>query len=207
MAQAGKVKEVEKPLDGRRARDSEVIEAAVDLFWETGYASTSVQDVADALGLLKGSLYYYIKSKEDLLKKIFEDSHAEVREITESVLALEQPSIDRLRIFIERYAGWYLLNLRRAALYTREWRHASPELRKVMASQRQYYNRVVMSLIDDAKEAGATDKSLDTRLAAYFIMSAVSSLPDWYRYTNVADAQNVAAGYADLAMRTLAGHG
>jgi TetR/AcrR family transcriptional regulator, cholesterol catabolism regulator len=207
MAQAGKVKEVEKPLDGRRARDSEVIEAAVDLFWEKGYASTSVQDVADALGMLKGSLYYYIKSKEDLLKKIFEDSHAEVREITESVLALEQPSIDRLRIFIERYAGWYLLNLRRAALYTREWRHASPELRKVMASQRQYYNRVVMSLIDDAKEAGATDKSLDTRLAAYFIMSAVSSLPDWYRYTNVADAQNVAAGYADLAMRTLAGHG
>jgi AcrR family transcriptional regulator len=207
MAQAGKVKEVEKPLDGRRARDSEVIEAAVDLFWEKGYASTSVQDVADALGMLKGSLYYYIKSKEDLLKKIFEDSHAEVREITESVLALEQPSIDRLRIFIERYAGWYLLNLRRAALYTREWRHASPELRKVMASQRQYYNRVGMSLIDDAKEAGATDKSLDTRLAAYFIMSAVSSLPDWYRYTNVADAQNVAAGYADLAMRTLAGHG
>jgi AcrR family transcriptional regulator len=207
MAQAGKVKELEKPLDGRRARDSEVIEAAVDLFWEKGYASTSVQDVADALGMLKGSLYYYIKSKEDLLKKIFEDSHAEVREITESVLALEQPSIDRLRIFIERYAGWYLLNLRRAALYTREWRHASPELRKVMASQRQYYNRVVMSLIDDAKEAGATDKSLDTRLAAYFIMSAVSSLPDWYRYTNVADAQNVAAGYADLAMRTLAGHG
>ena len=207
MAQAGKVKEVEKPLDGRRARDSEVIEAAVDLFWEKGYASTSVQDVADALGMLKGSLYYYIKSKEDLLKKIFEDSHAEVREITESVLALEQPSIDRLRIFIERYAGWYLLNLRRAALYTREWRHASPELRKVMASQRQYYNRVVMSLIDDAEEAGATDKSLDTRLAAYFIMSAVSSLPDWYRYTNVADAQNVAAGYADLAMRTLAGHG
>jgi AcrR family transcriptional regulator len=207
MAQAGKVKEVEKPLDGRRARDSEVIEAAVDLFWEKGYASTSVQDVADALGMLKGSLYYYIKSKEDLLKKIFEDSHAEVREITESVLALEQPSIDRLRIFIERYAGWYLLNLRRAALYTREWRHASPELRKVMASQRQYYNRVVMSHIDDAKEAGATDKSLDTRLAAYFIMSAVSSLPDWYRYTNVADAQNVAAGYADLAMRTLAGHG
>jgi AcrR family transcriptional regulator len=207
MAQAGKVKELEKPLDGRRARDSEVIEAAVDLFWEKGYASTSVQDVADALGMLKGSLYYYIKSKEDLLKKIFEDSHAEVREITESVLALKQPSIDRLRIFIERYAGWYLLNLRRAALYTREWRHASPELRKVMASQRQYYNRVVMSLIDDAKEAGATDKSLDTRLAAYFIMSAVSSLPDWYRYTNVADAQNVAAGYADLAMRTLAGHG
>jgi len=207
MAQAGKVKEVEKPLDGRRARDSEVIEAAVDLFWEKGYASTSVQDVADALGMLKGSLYYYIKSKEDLLKKIFEDSHAEVREITESVLALEQPSIDRLRIFIERYAGWYLLNLRRAALYTREWRHASPELRKVMASQRQYYNHVVMSLIDDAKEAGATDKSLDTRLAAYFIMSAVSSLPDWYRYTNVADAQNVAAGFADLAMRTLAGHG
>jgi len=125
MTQTSKQKASAKTLDGRRARDSEVIEAAVNLFWEKGYASTSVQDVADALGMLKGSLYYYIKSKEDLLKKIFEDSHAEVREITESVMALEKPSIERLQIFIERYAGWYLLNLRRAALYTREWHHAS----------------------------------------------------------------------------------
>jgi len=204
MAPASKAKPEDKALDGRRARDGEVIAAAVDLFWEKGYAATSVQDVADALGMLKGSLYYYIKSKEDLLKKIFEDSHTEVRSITESVLALEQPSIDRLRIFVERYAEWYLLNLRRAGLYTREWRHASPDLRKLMVAQRQYYDQTVSSLIDGAKEEGAADKQLDTRLATFFIMSAVSSLPDWYRFTNVADAQNVAAGYAQLALRVLA---
>jgi AcrR family transcriptional regulator len=204
MTQTRKPKSSPKTLDGRRARDSEVIEAAVNLFWEKGYASTSVQDVADALGMLKGSLYYYIKSKEDLLKKIFEDSHAEVREITESVMALEKPSIERLQIFIERYAGWYLLNLRRAALYTREWHHASAELRKMMVSQRQYYDHAVMTLLEGAKEEGATDPSLDVRLTTFFVMSAVAALPDWYRYTTLADAQRVAAGYADLALRMLA---
>ncbi len=42
-------------LNGERARDGEVIEAAVKIFWEKGYANASVQDVADALGMLKGS--------------------------------------------------------------------------------------------------------------------------------------------------------
>lgn len=204
MTQSRKAKLADKTLDGRRARDSEVIEAAVNLFWEKGYASTSVQEVADALGMLKGSLYYYIKSKEDLLRKIFEDSHAEVREIAESVLALDEPSIERLRIFITRYAEWYLRNLRRSGLYTREWRHASPQLRKVMMSQRQYYDHAVMTLIEGAKQEGAADPSLDVRLTTFFVMSAVASLPDWYRYTNLADAQRVAAGYAELALRIVA---
>ena len=56
-------------LNGNRARDREVIEAAVKIFWEKGYANASVQDVADALGMLKGSLYYYIDSKERLARE------------------------------------------------------------------------------------------------------------------------------------------
>ena len=44
-------------------------------FHEKGYEATSIQDIADAVGILKGSLYYYITSKEDLLFEILEDVH------------------------------------------------------------------------------------------------------------------------------------
>lgn len=48
----------------------QIIEAAMKCFAEKGYRSTSIQDIADALGMAKGSLYFYFKSKEDLLVSI-----------------------------------------------------------------------------------------------------------------------------------------
>ena len=96
---------------GARPRDREVIEVATRIFWEKGYSGTSVQDVADALGMLKGSLYYYIDSKEDLLERIFEDSHDEVRGIAAGILAMPGPATERLRTLLTSLAQWYLRRL------------------------------------------------------------------------------------------------
>ena len=45
----------------------EIVTAAIQLFQQKGYHATSMQDIADAVGLQKGSLYHYITSKDDLL--------------------------------------------------------------------------------------------------------------------------------------------
>ena len=69
-----------KPVGARRSRPprrrrQEILEAAAGVFHEKGYKATSIQDIADAVGILKGSLYYYIRSKEDLLNEILQDVH------------------------------------------------------------------------------------------------------------------------------------
>ncbi|HEY8393966.1 MAG TPA: helix-turn-helix domain-containing protein, partial [Thermaerobacter sp.] len=51
-------------------REQEIVEAARKLFREKGYYATTMQDIADAVGLQKASLYHYIKSKEALLLRI-----------------------------------------------------------------------------------------------------------------------------------------
>lgn len=51
-------------------KKQQIIEAAISCFSEKGYRGTSIQDIADALGIAKGSLYFYFKSKEDLLYSI-----------------------------------------------------------------------------------------------------------------------------------------
>ena len=63
--------------------------AAAKVFYERGYSAATVQDIADELGILKGSLYHYIKTKEDLLFRVFEQVHKEVEAILEEVLAVE----------------------------------------------------------------------------------------------------------------------
>jgi hypothetical protein len=51
----------------RGKRADEIFEAAVKVFYERSYAGATVQDVADEVGILKGSLHHYIATKEDLL--------------------------------------------------------------------------------------------------------------------------------------------
>lgn len=52
------------------SKKQQIIEAAIACFSEKGYRGTSIQDIADALGIAKGSMYFYFKSKEDLLHSI-----------------------------------------------------------------------------------------------------------------------------------------
>jgi AcrR family transcriptional regulator len=75
----------DQPKNGRTPRRSdatraklrrrEIIEAAAEIFHRKGYSETSVQDIAEAVGILKGSLYYYIDSKEDLLFQMLLEVH------------------------------------------------------------------------------------------------------------------------------------
>jgi AcrR family transcriptional regulator len=188
-------------LDGGRARDREVIEAAVKIFWEKGYANTSVQDVADALGMLKGSLYYYIDSKERLLEKIFDDSHAELSVIAEAAASGDEPAADRTARFLFDYAMWTLTHIERAGLYSREWRYASDALKTSLAEQQRFYDRTLRKLLLQGQKEGSLSKDLDPRGASLFIWAAFTGLPDWYRPASRSEARKIAAMYVELARR------
>lgn len=49
----------------------QILEAAVNLFSQKGFESASVQDIAQAAGIAKGTVYLYFKSKEDLIKQVY----------------------------------------------------------------------------------------------------------------------------------------
>ena len=192
-------------LTGARARDSEVMEAAVQIFWQKGYASASVQDVADALGMLKGSLYYYIDSKESLLYKIFEDSHNDLTKLTEQAIEGEGSAVERLRRFLHDYAMLTLTHLERAGLYSREWRYASDTHKSMLSEQQKFYDRTLRRLILAGQEEGDLHATVDPRHASVFIWAAFTGLPDWFRPSTNTEAELVAATYVDLALRACGG--
>src|SRR5438034_10069630 len=111
-----------KPPSGakRRNRKVDVTDAAIDVFWRKGYSAASVQDVADSVGVLKGSLYYYIDSKEELLYRIIEDVHEQSRKILDAVVKLDASPIEQLHIYIKRHVEWYLDNVAEATGYFRD---------------------------------------------------------------------------------------
>ena len=65
-----------------------------------GYEATSIQDIADAVGILKGSLYYYITSKEDLLFEILQDVHEQGFRTSSGSRRRSGDALQRIRAFV-----------------------------------------------------------------------------------------------------------
>src|SRR5271154_2297781 len=85
-----------------KRRQTEVVAAAVKMFYQSGYSDTSVEDIANELGILKGSLYYYIRSKEDLLYEI-------VRDVNDDVAALLSAAIENTELTpLERLTNYMI---------------------------------------------------------------------------------------------------
>jgi TetR/AcrR family transcriptional regulator, cholesterol catabolism regulator len=189
----------------RRNRRQDVLEAAVRVFHKKGYASASIQDVAEEVGVLKGSLYHYIDSKEDLLARIFEDSAGHFTEMLDEAGGLDERPVERLRSFGRSCSFWYLKNIERVGIYTTEWKHLTGTRRKGVMKIRETYELRLAGLIGEVKEAGEAAPDLDVNFATYFIFGALNGLPDWYRRRGPDSAEKIADAYADLIVNTVIG--
>jgi AcrR family transcriptional regulator len=189
----------------RRNRRQDVLEAAVRVFHKKGYASASIQDVAEEVGVLKGSLYHYIDSKEDLLARIFEDSAGHFLEMLEEASGLDERPVERLRSFGRSCSLWYLRNIERVAIYATEWKHLTGKRRKEVVVIRETYESRLAGLIGEVKEAGEAAPDLDVNFATYFIFGALNGLPAWYRRRGPDPAERIADAYADLIVNTVIG--
>jgi len=189
----------------RRNRDAEVLDAAIRVFFRKGYADASVQDLADEVGVLKGSLYYYIDSKEDLLMRVFDLAHEQAEANIEYAAALDVTPIERVRAYFERHARWYLDNLEQAGVFFGEWRSLTGQRFEIVKRRREGYERFIAEMIEDCRAAGVLAAGVDTRHLLFFILSAVNAAPEWYRRDGPDEPAVIAAAYADLVVGTLTG--
>ena len=189
----------------RRNRQAEVIDAAIDIFYRKGYSAAAIQDVAEAVGVLKGSLYYYIASKEDLLFRICESVHDESTKILDEVLALDLQPLERVRTYIERHVRWYLENTQQVGVFFREWRFLTGERFELVAQHRRGYDRTIRELIHAAQETGEVDPGISEKYASFYILAAVNAVPEWYRPGGRDSAQSIAEAYANLTIGMLTG--
>ena len=166
----------------RRPRDRQVLDAAAEVFARQGYASSSVQDVADALGILKGSIYYYIKTKEDLLFRLLIEVHEEVDEVLEQVVAQEGlDPLERLQEYVRTQTAYNLRNLVKISIYYNDLDQLSDERRAEVLRRRKVHEDFITQVILDAQRAGLVDESRDARLVAYSVFATIIWPYRWYR--------------------------
>jgi TetR/AcrR family transcriptional regulator, cholesterol catabolism regulator len=190
----------------RKRRDQEVLDAAAKVFYERGYADASVQDVADELGILKGSLYHYIETKEDLLFRLLEQLHDEVQAILEEVAAEEGLApLDRLAVYVRKQVLFNLENLPRVAVYYNDYERLSPERRAQIVARRRLHERYVTEVIEDAQRAGQASPDLDARLLSNFIHGSFIWTYRWFRPGGKVSRDKVAETCAEFVLSGVIG--
>ncbi len=184
-------------------RREEVIDAAARIFHAKGYAAASIQDVADELGMLKGSLYHYIDSKQDLLFAIIEDVHRRTMEELEQWLALEADTMMRLRTFLHGQVLTYCRNVQRVGVFLNDLRSLSEDQQARIHAERDRYDHVLRDLIRTGQEEGVIDRDVDPKLAAMAIFGMLNWISTWWRPDGPSTPEQVASEFTDLALSGL----
>ena len=185
---------------GRRGPSPELLQAATEVFSRKGYADASVQDVADVMGILKGSLYYYIDTKEDLLFWLLEDVHQHVEQILDEVLALpDLPPLEWLAEYVRRQVVYNLDNLKRISVYYHDSSKLSDKRLAQVQRLRKPHETFVRKMITQAQERGEVRAEIDDALVANYVFGTIIWVYRWYRPGSRfkrSDVADMAARYA-----------
>ncbi|HEV3403101.1 MAG TPA: TetR/AcrR family transcriptional regulator, partial [Gaiellaceae bacterium] len=162
------------------ARRSELTRQAARLFAEQGYHGTSISDLADALGVQKGSLYHHIESKQDLLYEAMRDGAAAFHSALDAIPEDAAP-LEKIRLALRGHLRVVAEQLDVATVFVREWRYLEGERREEIVRERRRYEERVRALFREGRELGVLRTDLDDATAALLALSAVNWAYTWLR--------------------------
>src|SRR5207253_3959568 len=162
------------------ARRNELTRAAARLFAEKGYHGTSIGDLAQAMGVQKGSLYAHIDSKEDLLWEVAREGAAAFHAALDSVPD-EGPAIERVRAALRAHLRVVAEQLDVATVFIREWQYLDGARRDQFLGERRRYEERFRALFREGRERGELRTDLDDGAAALLALSAVNWAYTWLK--------------------------
>ena len=164
----------------REKRWSEILKAAAEVFHEKGYDAATLQDIADRVGILKGSIYYYIKTKGDLLDSLLVEVHKEGLAMIRECAATPGTVFDKLEAMIRGHVDYMSRNRAKTAVYLHELKALDTAHREALFSPHEFRDEF-LSLIKQGQREELILAELDPKLTAQSMLGWINSLYQWYR--------------------------
>jgi len=168
--------------NGEPLRQAELLQIAADLFAERGYTATTVRDIADAAGILSGSLYHHFDSKESMVDAILSRFIEETLTAYDAVLAegrtpqetfqrlvevsLESMTTERSAILVYQNEARFLVQLDRF---------------DYLQTAHRRFEKVWTGVLQDGIKAGEFRPDIDPRLVYRLVRDTVWAAPRWWR--------------------------
>lgn len=184
-------------------KQADIIGAAIQLFGLKGFHATSMQDIADAVGLQKGSLYHYISSKEELLAGIMEEALNQYNRRLEAIVASDQPIREKIKAAIRTHFLGIAENLDMLTIFFRESYALTPEQAATVNRETHRYNDAFEKLLTEAMAAGFL-RPMDPKLANRAVLGACNWFYRWYNPQGTRSLDELADFFVDTMLYGIA---
>lgn len=180
----------------------DILDAAAQVFSQKGYHAASMQDIARAVNLRKGSLYHHVSSKQeilvDLLDRALDLLIERISRVLDQPIAPEEKLRRAMRVYLEIFAEHADLS----AVLLLEHRSLEPELHSRHIPRRDRFEGMWRELIREGERSG-TFCCASPSLAARALLGVMNWTITWYRPDGNLTATEIADQFADLFLRGL----
>jgi AcrR family transcriptional regulator len=181
----------------------DILKSAAAAFRKLGYHGATVEQIAAALHMKKGNLYYYYRNKEEILFACHQYSLDRVIELLEEIDPSDAPADDKLRRLINAFVHTILDELQGTALFLNLEALSPAHLRTVIA-RRDRFDHGMRQIIGAGVRTGAFDPC-DPKLISFAILGAVNWIPRWFKPDGPSSSQEIADRFADFLIAGLRG--
>ncbi len=176
---------------------------ATRLFAEQGYPVVGMRDIGDAVGLLPGSLYARISSKEALLQLIVEHGVQNFLHVIEPIATGDGSPAERIRHVVVAFARTLDATFAQAQIAFYQWIYLSPEGKEAVIALRRHYEQLYVDMVEDGIAASEFRRVPHARVAVHIMLGTVHSLCHWYSPGGELDIDTVAQMVADSVLSGL----
>jgi len=182
----------------------DIVSAAAKVFRTKGYHAATVRDIADEVGLLKGSLYHHFDSKEELLYLVVKEPIAQMYRRMAEIAAADGQATDKLRRAIAAHLEAFDRHYPHLFVYLREREAVKRRYREKIGFSPKDYERCWQQILSEGVESGEFRHDLDIQVASYGLLGMLNWLYKWYDPQGRLSVREVAEQFTALALAGLA---
>ncbi|MFT5573337.1 MAG: AcrR family transcriptional regulator [Cryomorphaceae bacterium] len=151
------------------------IEAAAEVFASKGFHGATTQDIAEAMGIKQGSLYYYFKSKEQALQEVCEYNFGAYVERMQKICAKPQPFESKILAVVTSHLSNYRGKNASMKVHNEQRLYLPAERRVVLKELGSSYRRLLEVILNEGIEQAVIRADADTHFIAYSIIGICNS--------------------------------
>jgi AcrR family transcriptional regulator len=182
----------------------DIVSAAAKIFRTKGYHAATVRDIADEVGILKGSLYHHFASKEELLYLVVKEPIAQMYRTISEIAAADATAAEKLRRAISAHLEAFDRHYPHLFVYLRERESVKRRFREMIGFSPKEYERCWQQILREGIENGEFRPDLDIQVTSYGMLGMLNWSYKWYDPQGRLSVREVAEEFTTLALAGVA---
>jgi AcrR family transcriptional regulator len=196
-----------KKQNSQKKRETEVYTVAARLFARKGFHATRMQDIADELGMQKGSLYYYFDSKDELLNELVTGSVQEAQNSLQAILNSDRSPPQKLALAVAEHLRILQLNADLHLINAQEILMSLDEETAVTTKTLlKDYENIWNAIVQEGISSGDFRSDLDQKIIIKALLGLCNSTLTWFEPDGRLTSQQIAQIFTELIINGLHPH-